>query len=182
MLSKNAMIQLNMKAEDKQVIAEGRYTHPHPRVMQKYDALHLKNHGLPNTLLCHISGICNNTLLSFFRQYNEGGLARLNEVNFHRPASDLATFSGTIEKYFEENPPQSISEAAAKIAALTGIKRGETQVRKFLKDKCFRFRRVGTAPAKALTEEKKRAEKLFGARVRATFGRSKNRQTSCLFC
>jgi hypothetical protein len=54
----------------------------------------------------------------------------------------------------KKNHPQSISEAAAKIEALTGIKRGETQVRKFLKDKGFRFRRVGTVPAKALTEKK----------------------------
>ncbi|KAA6317526.1 hypothetical protein EZS27_032332, partial [termite gut metagenome] len=42
--------------------------------------------------------------------------------------------------------PQSISEAAAKIEALTGIKRGETQIRKFLKDMGFRCRRVGTVP------------------------------------
>jgi hypothetical protein len=42
------MVQLNITTEDKQVIAEGRYTQPHPRVMQKYDALHLysKRKGL----------------------------------------------------------------------------------------------------------------------------------------
>ncbi|GHT20492.1 hypothetical protein FACS189429_8620 [Bacteroidia bacterium] len=100
-------------------------------------------------------------MLSFFKQYNEGGLARLNEINFNQPESDLQAFSTTIEKYLEENPPQSISEAAAKIEALTGIKRGETQVRKFLKDRGFRFRRVGTVPAKALTEEKKTSRETF---------------------
>ncbi|KAA6334354.1 hypothetical protein EZS27_017316 [termite gut metagenome] len=176
------MIHINIKPEDVPLIAEGRYTQPHPRVMQKYDALHLKSHNLPNVQICNILGICNNTLLSFFRQYNEGGLRRLKEINFNHPESDLKSYSSNIEKYLEENPSQSISEAAAKIAALTGIKRGETQVRKFLKDMGFRFRRVGTVPAKALTEEKKRAERIFGAKVRATFGRSQSRQTSCLFC
>jgi transposase len=155
------MIQLNINTEDKQVIAEGRYTQPHPRVMRKYDALHLKDCGLSNKMICSILGICNNTLLSFFKQYNEGGLARLNELNFNQPESDLQAFSTTIEKYFEDNPPQSISAAAAKIEALTGIKRGKTQVRKFLKDKGFRFRRVGTVPAKALTEEKKTSRETF---------------------
>ncbi|GHT64425.1 hypothetical protein AGMMS50239_22100 [Bacteroidia bacterium] len=132
------MIQLNIRPEDKQVIAEGRYTQVHPRVMQKYDALHLKD--------------C--------------GLSRLNEISFNQPESDLQAFSTTIEKYLEENPPQSISEAAAKIEALTGIKRGETQVRKFLKDKGFKFRRVGTVPAKALTEEKKTSRETFWSWIR----------------
>jgi transposase len=155
------MIRLNIKPEDKQIIAKGRYTQPHPRVMRKYDALHLKDCGLSNKQICSILGICNNTLLSFFNQYTEGGLTRLNEINFNQPESDLKAHSTTIEKYLEENPPQSISEAAAKIEALTGIKRGETQVRKFLKDRGFRFRRVGTVPAKALTEEKKTNRETF---------------------
>jgi hypothetical protein len=91
----------------------------------------------------------------------EGGLERLNEINFNQPESDLTAYSTVIEKYFGENPPRSISEAVAKIESLTGIKRGETQVRKFLKDRGFRFRRVGTVPAKALTEEKKTNRETF---------------------
>ena len=66
-----------------------------------------------------------------------------------------------MEKYFEANPPQSVTEAAAKIEALTGMKRGETQVRKFLKDTGFRFRKAGTVPAKALTEGKKNEQREF---------------------
>jgi hypothetical protein len=121
----------------------------------------MKDCGLSNNQICLILGICNNTPLSFFKQYTEGGLTRLNEINFNQPESDLKAYSATIEKYLEENPPQSISEAAAKIETLTGIKRGETQVRKFLNDKCFGFGRVGTVPAKALTEEKKTNRETF---------------------
>jgi hypothetical protein len=50
------MIQLNIKPEDRQRIAQGRYTQPHPRVMQKYDALHLKDCGLSNKQICLILG------------------------------------------------------------------------------------------------------------------------------
>lgn len=85
-------------------------------------------------------------------------------MNFNQPEIDLQAHSTTIEKYFEENPPQLISEAVAKIETLTGIKRGETQVRKFLKDKGFRFGRVGTAPAKAQTEGKKTNRETFWSR------------------
>jgi hypothetical protein len=91
-------------------------------------------------------------------------LTELNEINFNHPESNLKIHSTGIKKYFEENPPQSISEAAAKIETLTGIKRGETRVRKFLKDPGFRFRRVGTVPAKALTEGKKTNRETFWSR------------------
>ncbi|MDR1054535.1 MAG: transposase [Prevotellaceae bacterium] len=176
------MIKLNIKPEDRQAIKQGRYSQPHPRVMQKYDALRMKDCGASNKFIYNILRICNNTLLSIFKQYNEGGLEKLQEINFYHPQSDLKAFSGRITKYFEETPPGSISEAAAKIEELTGIKRSETQVRKFLKDMNFRFRRVGTVPAKVLTEGKKRAKKIFRARVSTAFRRSAIRQTGCLSC
>jgi transposase len=155
------MIEIQIKPEDRQAIKQGRYRDSHPRVMQKYDALRLKDCGVSNKMICNILEICNNTLLSIFKQYNEGGLEKLQEINFYHPTSELQSFSDKIATYFEENPPKSISEASAKIEELTGIKRGETQVRKFLKDMNFRFRRVGTVPAKALREEKKTSKENF---------------------
>jgi hypothetical protein len=112
-------------------------------------------------------------LLSYFKQYNEGGLKRLQEINFYCPQSELQQYSGSIEKYFEENPPASIREAVVRTCAersrsieeLTGIRRSETQVRKFMKDRNFRFRRVGTVPAKSLTEEKKTNKENFWSRI-----------------
>jgi hypothetical protein len=75
-------------------------------------------------------------------------------MKFFHPQSDMEAYSEKIEQYFKENPPVSIGEAVAKIEELTGIKRSYTQVLKFLKDRKFRFFRVGTVPAKALTEKK----------------------------
>jgi hypothetical protein len=42
------------------------------------------------------------------------------------------------------------------------MERHETQVQKFLESLNFRFRKIGSVPAKALTEEKKRTERIFG--------------------
>jgi hypothetical protein len=67
----------------------------------------------------------------------------------------LIAYKDSLEQYFTENLPSSISEAAAKIKELTGIERKETQVRKFLKSNGFRCLQVGVVPAKAMTEEKK---------------------------
>jgi hypothetical protein len=91
--------------------------------------------------------------------YNAGGVDELRVLNFYRPQSQLNEHKAGLEKYFTENPPVSISEAAAKIRELTGIERKETQVRKFMKSNGFRCLQVGIIPAKAMTEEKKTNKK-----------------------
>jgi transposase len=153
------MIQVNIQERDKKIFAKERYEHPHPRVNQRMDALHLKAKGLTNKEICDILGICNNTLLSYFKMYNTGGVKKLREINFRRQTSEMEKYLSQIKEYFIKNPPSSISEAAAKIKEVTGIERGETQVRKFLKHLGFRCLTVGVVPAKALTEEKKTNKK-----------------------
>jgi len=153
------MIKITIKEADKKVFAKERYEHPHPRVNQRMDALHLKSKGLSNNEICSILDICNNTLLSYFKMYNLGGVENLREINFNRPKSEMEKHLNKIRQYFMENPPKSISEAAAKIKEITGVERHETQVRKFLKSLGFRCLTVGVVPAKALTEGKKTSRK-----------------------
>jgi hypothetical protein len=149
------MIQVTISQEQKEQLFKEQFTHPHPHVMKKMWALYLKSCDLHNDLICNILQIDGNTLRTYFKDFNAGGAEKLKELKFYRPQSDLQVYSGSIEDYFNENPPQSIGEAAAKIKELTGIERKETQVRKFLKDLGFRHLKVGAVPAKALTEEKK---------------------------
>jgi transposase len=150
------MLKVNIPESDIALLKYERYHNPHPRVMQKMEALYLKALEYPNEDICKIADICGNTMRDYFKQYMEGGVERLKEINFYRPTSELKEYSGTIEDYFKKNPPSSITEASAKIEELTGIKRGETQVRKFLKSLGFRHIKACSIPAKALTEEKKK--------------------------
>jgi len=149
------MLQVIIKEEDKAIFARERYEHTHPRVCQRMDSMHLRSKGLPNPQICDILDICENTLSGYFKMYNAGGIDELRKINFNRPKSQLVIYKDSLKKYFTENPPSSISEAAAKIKELTGIERKETQVRNFLKSIGFRCLRVGVVPAKAMTEEKK---------------------------
>lgn len=155
------MIKINVSEEEKQLLRQERYNHPHPRVMLKMDVVYLKSLGLKNDLVSEITGVCGNTIRDYLKQYMEGGIDRLKEVKFYKPNSELKEYSGTIEQYFTENPPSSISQASAKIEELTGIKRGETQTRKFLKSLKFRYIKTGSVPAKVLTEEKKTNKENF---------------------
>jgi hypothetical protein len=176
------MLQFPIKEEDKAIFARERYEHVHPRVCQRMDALHLKSKGLPHNQICNILDICPNTLLGYFRMYVSGGVDELKKLKFNCPQSQLVAYKGSLEKYFIENPPSSISEAAAKIKELTGIERKETQVRKFLKYMGFRCLQVGVVPAKALTEEKKRTEGISGRNTSTSIRRSQAWRTYCLFC
>ena len=153
------MLQVVINEKDKGIFARERYEHIHPRVCQRMDALHLKSKGIPNKQISNILGICNNTLLGYFKMYNAGGVEELRKVKFNRPQSQLSAYREGIENYFAEYPPCSISEAASKIRELTGIERKETQVRKFLKSIGFRCLQVGVVPAKALTDEKKTSKR-----------------------
>ena len=159
------MLQVNIKEEDKPVFSRERYEHIHPRVCLRMDALHLKSKGLSNKQICDILDICENTLLGYFKMYNAGGVDELRTLKFNRPQSQLVAHKDSLERYFTDNPPSSISEAAAKIKELTGIERKETQVRKFLKSNGFRCLQVELVPAKALTEEKKRTKGISGQRT-----------------
>jgi len=149
------MIKIEFTETDRQLLYKERYNQPHPRVMLKMDVVYLKSLGLSNDVVCQITQVCGNTMREYLKQYIEGGIERLKGINFYKPSSELVEYSGSIESYFTENPPASIAEASEKIAQLTGIRRGETQTRKFMKSLKFRFIKTGSVPAKALTEEKK---------------------------
>lgn len=91
--------------------------------------------------------------------YKEDGIERLKEIKFYCPQSDLLNHKDTLEEYFRKNPPSTISEATAKIEELTGIKRGPTQVRKFLKSIGMRRLKVGMIPSKADPDEQETFKK-----------------------
>lgn len=156
------MIKGIFSEEDIKVFNYERYHHPHPRVQQKMEAMWLKSHNFSHEEIAKLTGVSPNTITNYLRLYLNGGIEKLKEVNFNRPESELTKHTLTIEAYFKEHPPATIKEAMSKIEELTGIKRSEPQVNKFLKSIGMKCRKVGMLPSKAdpdVQEEYKR-EKL----------------------
>ncbi len=143
------MITLEFTEAEKHSLHYERFHHPHPRVQKKMEALWLKSQGLPHKEITKLTGISPNTLRSYLRDYQSGGIEKLKEVNFYRPQSELVNHTQTLEAYFRSAPPASINEAIAQIESLTGIKRSPTQVRSFLKSRGMRCLKVGVIPSKA---------------------------------
>ena len=153
------MISIEFTESERQALHYERFHHPHPRVQRKMETVWLKSHQLPHHKIAELGGISENTLRSYLREYQLGGIEALKQVNFYRLKSELMSHVQTLETYFREHPPTTIPEAIATIEKLTGIKRKPTQVRKFMKTIGMRCLKVGFIPGKAepqVQEEYKR--------------------------
>jgi len=143
------MLKIQFTKEQIEYLRYERYHHPHPRVQRKAEALLLKSQGLSHQEICRLAGISGNTLISYIRDYQEGGIDKLKEIRFYKPQSEMMKHKSSIEAYFREHPVAGIKEAMAKIEELTGVRRSENRVREFLKSAGMKRRKVGMIPAKA---------------------------------
>jgi transposase len=147
------MIRIEFSAEDIRRIKRLRYEHPHARVRQRMEVLWLKSQDLPHKDICRLAGISSNTLRDYLRKFQSGGVKGLTELHFRVPQSELEPHRHYLKAYFREHPPATISEAAAKIHELTGIKRSPSAVGNFLHSLGLSPTRVGTIPSKADPEK-----------------------------
>jgi transposase len=149
------MIPIDFTPEDIDALHHERFHHPHPRVQEKMEAVYLKSQGLLHKEICRVTRISENTLRSYLRQFQEGGVERLKRLDFAKPTSEMAEHREALEEYFRKNPPRSTGQAAADIERITGIRRGLTQVRKFLTGMGLKCRKLGMIPAKADAAEQR---------------------------
>jgi transposase len=150
--------------DDRQALAHDRYHHPDPRVQRTMEVLWLKSHDLPHDQIATLAGVSRRTVQRYLDEYLDGGLPRLRRCRWHHPRSALAQHEASLEEYFREHPPRSTKQARAIIEQQTGIRRGLTQVRHFLKDRLgLRWRTTGAIPVppKETVEEHARTQAIF---------------------
>src|ERR687891_664205 len=147
------MPKLEFSPEEVEALRYWRFHHPHPHVQRKMEVVYLRSQKLENKQIQHLCGISKATFYRYLHEYQAGGMEKLKELNFHRPESQLVEHKTTLEGYFRAHPPATSAEAAARIEELTGVKRGPTQTRKFLKKLGMKPRKVGQIPAKADIKE-----------------------------
>lgn len=152
------MITINLTSSIITKLQYLRYNHPHPRVQQRVEVLLLKSKNLPHKEIARLTNLSVNTITSYLKLYQKFCLDGLEQVNFYQPKSDFVEYTATIKEYFNQNPPSSINEAMGKMEELTGLKRSPTQIRKYLLNIGFKFRKVGVIPAKADVIEQKKFE------------------------
>jgi len=127
------MRRFTFTAEVLASIRHERYHHPHPRVQQKMEVLWLKSQGLTHEDIARLADVSRRSVQRYLDEFAEGDLERIRRLGWKGKANELAAHQTSLEDYFLENPPRSSREAQAAIERETGVRRGLTQVRAFLK-------------------------------------------------
>ena len=118
---------------DRRVLATERYEHPDPRVQRRLEVLWLLSQGETQARAAELAGVSRATVERYVALFRQQGVSGLREFHWVKPTSVLEQHRPSLEAEFHARPPHTVSEAGERIATLTGVRRGETQVRKFLK-------------------------------------------------
>jgi transposase len=119
--------------DDLAALRHERYHHPHPRVQQRMEVLWLKSQGLAHEDIARLADVSRRSVQRYLADFAAGGLERLRRLAWPGKPNELAVHHDSLEDYFLEHPPRSAREAQAAIEQQTGVRRGLTQVRAFLK-------------------------------------------------
>ena len=141
-----AWLRIQLTEEQQKIVDEERTSHPNLRVREKMLVIWLLHSGLTRWKAAEIVGIGRATVQRYVVAFREGGLDGLRRSNANRPVSELAAYRELIRASFVNQPVRTIAEAAERIFQLTGLRRGPSQVRKFLKDMGMKWRCVRAIP------------------------------------
>ena len=108
--------------------------------------LWLLHKGVTRQQAAEIVGVGRATVQRYVAAFRDGGLDGLRRWDPNRPESEMAGYRDLIRESFEKQPVRTVAEACERIFQLTGLRRGPSQVRKFLKDLGLKFQRVRMVP------------------------------------
>ena len=150
-----AWFRVRLTEEEQRVVNEERCCHPNLRIREKMLVLWLLHTGLTRQHAAKAVGVSRATVQRYVAAFRQGGLDGLRQWNLSRPVSEMVAYRELIRASFEKQPATTIAEACDRIFQLTGLRRGPSQVRKFLKDlglKFYRVRAIPVPPKKNLAE------------------------------
>ncbi len=139
-------ISVRLTPTEQEIVASERYSHPELRVRRKMLVLWSVHTGLTRAQAGQVAGLGRATVQRYLAAYRDGGLDGLRRWNVVGPVSDLTEHTETIRASLTDKPVRTIAEAADRIEQLTGLKRGLTQTRVFLKGIDFRWQRTRAVP------------------------------------
>jgi transposase len=137
---------LRLSEAEQAIVDIERYTHPDLPVRRKMLVLWAIHRGFTRREAGAVAGVGRATVQRYLSAYRDGGLEGLRRWNVVGPVSALAHHAEAITASLSETPVRTVAEAADRIAQLTGLQRGLTQTRVFLKDLGFQWQRTRAVP------------------------------------
>jgi transposase len=155
-------------------ISHARYHHPDPRVQERMEILWLKSKGEPHGRIAELANVSRSTVQRTLRIYATKGLDGVRSFGWKGQPSALAPHRATIEEEFRKHPPHTAHDAARRIEELTGVRRKESRVRKFLRDdlgmKCQKVAPIPVPPKKTVEEHARTQADFLKGGARTTAG------------
>jgi len=157
------MRSITFTEADLRAIAEERYFHPDPHVQRKLEVLWLKHHGETHQRIAQLAGVSRSSVQRYLSEFLAGGLEQLRRCPHAGQRSRLEDYRASLDEYFRAHPPRSVRDAQEIIRQRTGILRGQTQVRRFLRRLGLEPRKVAALPVppKKAPEEHAREQRQF---------------------
>jgi transposase len=147
-------LRVELSEQDQAAVNSERDAHPEAHVRRKMLVLWLLHCGLTREKAALVAGLGRATVQRYVAAFRQGGLDGLRRCDRKGPVSDLAAHADRIKDDLTHAPARTVAEAASRIEALTGVRRGLSQTRKFMKGlglRCQRVRAVPVPPKKLLT-------------------------------
>lgn len=141
-----AWLRVQLNEEEQRVVNEERISHPNERIRERMLVLWLLHNGVTRQKAAEIIGAGRATVQRYVAAFREGGLDGLRRWDPNRPVSEMAAYRELIRESFEKQPACTVAEACERIFRLTGLKRGPSQVRKFLKNLGLKWQRIRAIP------------------------------------
>ena len=144
--SRKLWFRIQLTQEQQRIVDEERSSHPNLRIREKMLVIWLLHSGLTRWKTAEIVGVNRVTVHRYVVAFERGGLDGLRRWNVNRPTSEMTAYRDLIRQSFEERPARTVAEAGERIFELTGLRRGPSQVRKFLKDLGMKWQSVRSIP------------------------------------
>jgi transposase len=155
------MLRIIFLLEDIERINSERFKSSDPIISRRLHVLYFKSLNLPHQKICEYADISSPALIKILRKYDRGGLEEVMKLNWKPRRAILDDHRKLLKQHFLRHPPESAKAAGEEIEKLTSIKRGKTQIRRFLHKLGMKPRKVSAIPAKADPEEQDRFKKKF---------------------
>lgn len=140
-------LRIALTADEQRIVLAEREAHPDACVRRRLWSLWLLHCGTTREQAAKILGIACSSVQRDVSRYRQGGLEALRESRReYQPTSKLAQHQDVIRQSLEQQPARTIAEACQRIKELTGVERGPTQVRQFLKSLGLKWQRVRAIP------------------------------------
>jgi len=142
-----SLFRIALTENERQVVNAERDSHPEAHVRRKMLVVWLLHCGLTRAKAAEVAGLSRPTVQRYVAAFRTGGLDELRRWGVRGPVSDLVAHTAAIREALTNRPVRTAAEAAEQVERLTGLKRGPTQIRQFLKTELgFRWRRTRVIP------------------------------------